>query len=96
MSFRLGKNFIISRNGKRININENDLNLDRLSAVFKVVKETLYLEDMQRNIFFPDQHGKFQVEEMDDMAVYLVEGDQTDTPAPAPATTTSYATVASL
>jgi len=46
---------------------------------------------MHRNVFFPDPtDGTFSVEDMDDMALYLVEGDSSESNSSATSAASSY------
>ncbi|VDI11143.1 Hypothetical predicted protein [Mytilus galloprovincialis] len=68
------KSFILHKDTKRLNITDNDLNTQRISAIFQVKPDGLYLEDdMSRETFFPNQE-MFPVNSMRDKGSFAVYG----------------------
>ncbi|CAC5385875.1 unnamed protein product [Mytilus coruscus] len=68
------KSFILHKDTKRLNITDNDLNTQRISAIFQVKPDGLYLEDdMSRETYFPNLE-MFPVNSMRDKGSFAVCG----------------------
>ncbi|XP_076133850.1 uncharacterized protein LOC143116552 isoform X2 [Alosa pseudoharengus] len=79
--------FVLFNGSKRVTLRPEDMTAEKLSVIFQVQKESVYLTDDANVAIFPEEQGSFFCLDLQDRGHYEVHGDRSgaiDPPAPDP------------
>ncbi|XP_023658943.1 uncharacterized protein [Paramormyrops kingsleyae] len=69
------ENFVLFLGSKRVTLKEEDMTTEKISVIFQVQRQSVYLTDDANVAIFPQPHGSFNCFDLNDRGHYEVHGD---------------------
>ncbi|XP_073730883.1 uncharacterized protein [Misgurnus anguillicaudatus] len=79
-------NYVLFHGSKRVTLREDDMWVEKISRIFQVITDSLYLTDDRNVAIFPNAEGSFSSLDLTFRAHYEVHGDSLETSTNSPAT----------
>ncbi|XP_052406688.1 uncharacterized protein LOC127952346 [Carassius gibelio] len=78
--------YVLYHGNKRVTLKEDDMRAEKISRIFQVTCDSLYLTDDSNVAIFPNAEGSFSTIDLTLRAHYEVHGDSVETPQNSPST----------